>query len=107
MGEVQWALCTANMSLGHAAPAATDPGTLALGVVLALLSDISLALSMAIQRYALSYPSYQVKVLCTHLYRPVVWTLGFLCYCCANGFFAVSSTMTPRVVTHDAVCGHP
>ena len=68
---------------------------LVLGSFVALLSGIFLALSMSVQRCALSYKEYKVPFLCCTLPRPAAWWVGFACYFFANLLFAYASTLTP------------
>ena len=65
------------------------------GAILATLSGACIALSMVLQRYALSYSEYRVPLLCCKLHRPVVWTIGFIAYQSANGLFAAAALMGP------------
>jgi hypothetical protein len=90
---VDWALCTANTTEVEATD--NDGAAFAIGFLLALFSGVFLALSMSVQRYALSFPTYQVQFLFCRLPRPVVWMLGFIFYCIANGLFAIASHYTP------------
>ena len=51
-----------------------------IGIMSSLLGAAFLALSMVIQRYALSYPEDRVPLLCCELHRYVAWFLGLVTY---------------------------
>ena len=90
---IDWPLCTLAWNTSDAGT--KDAQDLPLGATLATLSGVFLALSMSVQRYALSYPTYDVFFIACRLPRPVVWCIGFAMYFCANGLFAMSSNLTP------------
>ena len=56
-----------------------------LAVVLTLAAAALLSLSLILQRFALSYPSPRIRVLCTPLPRELVWFGGLVLYGCSNG----------------------
>lgn len=67
-----------------------------IGGALALTSGACIALSMVIQRYALCYPQYWVRMCgCCSLPRPYAWMLGFVFYIVANMLFAGSTLLGP------------
>ena len=68
---------------------------LIVGALLALLSGACIASSMVLQRYALTYPDYQVPLGCCKLRRPLVWMVGFVAYQAANGLFAAAALFGP------------
>ena len=61
-----------------------------LGIFLALAGAATLALSMVVQRYSLSFPDNKVPVLSYQLPSNVVWFFGLVLYGGANGFYAVA-----------------
>ena len=66
------------------------------GALLSLLAGALLALSITVQRYALAHPSpHAMPLLCCHMTRPAVWSIGLAIYLAANGLFAYSSTLAP------------
>ena len=66
------------------------------GALLSLLAGALLALSITVQRYALAHPSPRsMPLLCCHMSRPAVWSVGLAIYLAANGLFAYSSTLAP------------
>ena len=65
------------------------------GAALALLAGAGVALSMVLQRYALTYTLYRVPLLCCELRRPMVWGVGLILYNASNGVLAVATLFGP------------
>lgn len=55
-----------------------------LGVAMTLAGAALLAVSMVTQRYALTYPTPKVPLLCVSMPRSLVWFVGLLLYGAAN-----------------------
>lgn len=88
---------TMNGTMSASSADCASPSTLGmvLGGVLSLFSGACVALSMVLQRFALTYPEYMVPVLCVKASRPRVWLLGFAFYHAANAAFAGSALLGP------------
>ena len=71
---------------------------LAIGLLLTLMGAAALALSMIVQRYALSYPSDSVPFGCVRLRRNVAWFVGLLFYIAANILKVIALNYGPLTV---------
>ena len=82
---------------GPGEPAPTAVG-MVVGLLLTLAGSATLALSMIVQRYALSYPSDHVPFGCVRVRRNVGWSLGLLLYIVANVLKVVALNYGPLTV---------
>lgn len=71
---------------------------LVIGLMLTLMGAAALALSMIVQRYALSYPSDSVPFGCIRLRRNVAWFVGLLFYIVANVLKVIALNYGPLTV---------
>ena len=76
-------------------PAPQITGTVALGVLLALMAAAGIGLAMVTQRYGLSQTSGSLPVLCCRLSPSMTWFIGLVIYGLANGLQAMSLTFGP------------
>ena len=73
-------------------PPEVQIGLLMVGCFLSLLTGICVALSMVVQRYAITGPTYRLRFLCCTMPRPYVGYLGLLFYFGANGMLAATAS---------------
>ena len=71
---------------------------LVIGLMFTLMGAAALALSMIVQRYALSYPSDSVPFGCIRLRRNVAWFIGLLFYIVANVLKVIALNYGPLTV---------
>ena len=86
--------CSANYTAIDASKS-HDFWSVAFGGLMALAAGAGLALSITVQRYALTYPSQSVPLMCWRMSRNGVWAVGLVIYFVANCLFAYSSTLAP------------
>ena len=82
-------------------PTSDQPiGGVIFGALVAFAAGAFVALSMAMQRRALTYPDFHVPFLMgIKLTRPRYWTVGFLFYVGANCLTAVATVNAPLSIT--------
>ena len=81
--------------LPPSAPGAFAGGFIFVGVIISLFGAVLVALSMVLQRFALTYPTERVPLCGIKLKRNAVWVIGLVIYGAGNGANAVAQQMAP------------